>query len=228
MPKGVVFTYEALGLDGSEYVAATKAVERLIKRGEMKRVNAGRFYKPRASLFGELRPNEEELLKPYLFSGGKRVAYVTGISLYNRMGLTTQISSVIQVASRSKRVTATLGNTRVKPVKGYVEVTKENVRLLEILDALKDFTSIPDLDKRSAITLLSNQIMEMNEKAQANLISCALQYPPRVRAFLGALLDAMGQSHKVGRLRNSLNPLSQYSLGLDGELLRTAEQWSIY
>src|SRR5690606_40856745 len=56
------------------------------------------------SVFGELTPDYSELLRPYLFENGKRIAYETGTTLYNRLGLTTQMAFRTKIASRSKRI----------------------------------------------------------------------------------------------------------------------------
>src|SRR5699024_6917242 len=96
LAEGSTFKYEQLAIEPQEYVAAAKAIERLIEKDVIKRVSTGVFYKPKKTAFGELKPNEEEILKPYLFEKGKRIAYITGISLYNQMGLTTQIPTNIK------------------------------------------------------------------------------------------------------------------------------------
>ena len=93
--EGVTFKYQDLTLEPSEYGAATKTVERLIAEGKLQRASKGVFYKPKQTIFGTLQPREGELLKQYLFKNGQRVAYITGASLYNQMGLTTQIPFTI-------------------------------------------------------------------------------------------------------------------------------------
>jgi predicted transcriptional regulator of viral defense system len=227
MQEGTTFKYQQLGIDQSEYSATAKAIERLIKKGMIKRVSTGIFYKPKQSAFGELRPQEEELLNPYLFQGGKRIAYITGGSLYNRMGLTTQIPKTIKVASKVKRVTTKIGKTQVKPVKSYVDVTNENYYLLEILDALKDFKTIPDLDKKSAIALLKNKISKLSENDQSKIIRYALKYPPRATALLGAIMELSEKKNGLESLRTNLNPLTNYKLGIKKEILPTAQKWNI-
>jgi hypothetical protein len=226
MQEGTTFKYQQMGIDQSEYGAATKAIERLLKKGMIKRVSTGVFYKPIQSVFGELRPREEELLKPYLFQNGERIAYITGGSLYNRMGLTTQVPKTIKVASKVKRVTTKIGKTQVKPVKSYVDVTNENYYLLEILDALKDFKTIPDLDKKSAVTLLQNKIGKLPENERSKMIRYALKYPPRVSALLGAILD-LSKVNGLEILKKNLNPLTNYKLGIKEEILPTAPKWNI-
>ena len=227
MQEGTTFKYQQLGIDLFEYGAAAKAIERLIKKGMIKRVSTGIFYKPKQSAFGELRPPEEELLKPYLFQDGKRIAYITGGSLYNRMGLTTQVPKNIKVASKIKRVTTKISKTQVKPVKSYVDVTNENYYLLEILDALKDFKIIPDLDKKSAIALLKNKISKLSEKDRAKIIRYALKYPPRATALLGAILETSKKKNGIDSLRAKLNPLTTYKLGVKKDTLTTAPKWNI-
>ena len=225
--EGATFKYQQLSIEQNEYSAATKAIERFIEKGIIKRVSTGVFYKPKQTIFGELKPNEEELLKPYLFQNNKRVAYITGTSLYNKMGLTTQISKNIKIASRDKRITISIGNIKGTPVKSYVDVTDKSFYLLEILDALKDFKKIPNLDKSSAIKILSNRLKELNTNEIKQLIKCVLSYPPRVRSFLGALLEKVDSSIELITLKKSLNPLSEYNYGINKSLLSTAPNWNI-
>lgn len=227
LADGTTFKYEQLDIEPQEFSATAKAIERLIAKGIIKRVSTGVFYKPKKTVFGELKPNEEEILKPYLFEKGKRIAYVTGTSLYNRLGLTTQIPKSIKIASRDKRITVSNGNVKANPVKSYVDVTDKNFYLLELLDALKDFKKIPDLDKNSVIKILSNKLKELNSTETKLLIKCGLYYPPRVRSFLGALLDNIKTESDLTSLKTSLNPLSEYEYGIDKKQLPTAENWNI-
>ena len=86
---------------------------------------------------------------------------------------------------------------------------------------------IPNLDKNSAIKIISNQLKKLNTNEIKRLIDCALSYPPRVRAFLGALLDKINGYLGLNKLKNSLNPLSEYTYGIDENLLPTASNWNI-
>ena len=72
-----------LDFSKSEYSAVAKCLERLVKQGEIKKISKGNFYKAEQSILGELKPDEQEILKPFLFENGKRIAYITGIYLYN-------------------------------------------------------------------------------------------------------------------------------------------------
>ena len=223
--KGETFTYKDLAIKKEEYSAASKTIERLLKKGIIKRISTGVFYKPKQTIFGELKPDEEKIITPYLFNNGKRIAYVTGLLLYNNMGLTTQIPKVISIASTKKRIYISKGNIKGNAVKSYMEVTDDNYKYLELLDAIKDFKNIPDLGKESAIKILTNKILELNNKQRKELTEIALEYPPRTRALLGSILENIGENTK--KLDDSLNPLSEYKLGITKEILPTIENWNI-
>lgn len=225
--EGNTFTYQDLSIKKEEYAATAKTLERLIKKGVINRISTGIFYKPRQTIFGNLKPGEEEIIKPYLFKNGRRIAYITGTYLYNKMGLTSQIPKEIKIACREKRIYINKGNVKAKAVKSYVDVTDKNYYLLEFLDALKDFNKIPDLDRKSAIEILNNKLLDYDDTKIKGLIKIGLLYPPRVRAFLGALLENIKEIYGVEKLKESLNPLSEYEIGISTEILPNIENWNI-
>ncbi len=228
LKPGNTFTYKQLDLQPEEYPAGTKAIERLIKDGIIKRISTGIFYIPKKSIFGELKPSDEELIKPYLFNkNGERIAYITGTSFYNSIGLTTQIPRVIKIASRDKRIYISTKNVKATPVKSYVDVTDSNFKLLQILDALKDFKSIPDLNIDSAIIVLKSVISKLSSTEKKNLIKFAISYPPRVIAFLGALMEDIDINLNTNLLRKCLNPLTKYKIGINSLILPSVTNWSI-
>lgn len=225
MPDGAVFKYQELGIAATEYGAAAKAMERLKKKGVVDSASAGVFYKPKKTLFGTLKPSEEELIKPYLYENNQRIAYITGTALYNRMGLTTQVPQNISIASRDKRIITRIGNIQVRAVKSYVDVTDDNFTILEILDAIKDLKIIPDVDRNRAVQNLLGQLNDVSDKTK--LVKLALKYPPRVRALTGALLEQLDLKETAAPLGKSINPLSAYSYGISLEALPTRTNWNI-
>jgi len=225
--EGETFTYNQLSIDKKEYQTAAKAVERLIKKGIIKRVAPGQFFKPKKTVFGEILPNEDEILKPYLFKNGKRTGYITGVYLYNKLGLTTQIPQIINIASLKKEVKVNKANLKIKPAKSYVDVTNKNFQYLEILDVIKNFNKIPDLNMESGIRILLDLLRKLNQKDIERLIKYGLNYPPRARALLGALLEQNAEKDVLNKLQESLNPLTEYSFGIKKDILPTAENWNI-
>jgi len=228
LPEGKTFGYNNLRIAREDYTTAAKALERLQKEGVIKKVSKGVFYKPEQTVFGELKPDYSELLRSYLFENGKRIAYETGTSLYNRMGLTTQLAFRIKIASRGKRISINRGTLKADAVKSYTEVNDSNYETLGILDAIKDMKRIPDCSETQSVRRLSVIIKKLNDKQIASLIKYALLYPPRVRALVGAILENNDSNLRgLEKLKASINPLTTIKLGLKKTELPNKSKWHI-
>lgn len=224
---GEVFTYNTLSIPKSEFSAAAKALSRLVAKGVVKRYKNGMYYKPKQTVFGELKPREDILLKNYLFENNKQIAYVTGVRLYNQLGLTTQIPNVVRLASRDKEIKTKIGNLVIKPAKSYVRVTRKNVPLLQLLDVMKDFKKIPDMDKTKGIAFLKEKIENLSDEEKDKLTNIAKAYPPRVRALLGAILETLSLNQLSESLKVTMNFLSSYEFGISEKVLPTISNWNI-
>jgi hypothetical protein len=227
LPEGKSFGYADLGIAREDFQTAAKAIERLRTKGIIKKLSKGVFYKPEQTVFGELLPDYSEQLRPYLYENGKRIAYETGNSLYNQMGLTTQMAFRIKIASRSKRISINRGSLKADAVKSYAEVTEANYELLGFLDAIKDIKRIPDCSVSQAVKILSGKIKNLNEKQISNLEKYALLYPTRVRALTGAMLESLKIRADTAKLKQSLNPLTKVKLGLKETDLPNINDWNI-
>lgn len=225
---GDVFGYDTLGLTSDEIIAGSKALSRLVDKGVIKRARKGFYYKPKVTVFGEQKPREDVLLSLYLFEKNKQVAYITGTKLYNRLGLTTQVPSSIRVASLDKQVKGKAGNIVIKPAKSYVKVTTDTVKYLELLDVIKDLNTIPDLQKSDGLVYLKKVIYNFETTEIKKLITYGVAYPPKVRALLGALLEAMNvDTTNLSLLKKSINPSSSYEYGITPTMLSTVNSWNI-
>lgn len=228
IPESEPFGYADLGIAPDDFFIAAKAIERLQKKGEIKKVSKGVFYKPEISIFGALPPNYNSILQNYLYEGNKRTGYVTGYVLYNQLNLTTQMAFTTKIATNRSRKKINIGWLKANSVKAYVEVTEENYPLLGILDALKDIKSIPDSSASNAIKVLMPKIKVFAKKDVENLIKYALQYPPRVRALLGAVTENIfGNEFDLTSLKQSLNPSTTFKLGIKNTDLSTIQNWNI-
>jgi len=228
LPNGKTFGYDDLRIPKERYTSAAKALERLQKEDLIKKISKGVFYKPEKTIFGTLEPNYNELLRPYLFENGKRIAYETGTTLYNRLGLTTQMAFRTKIASRGKRINIDRKVLKADAVKSYAEVDDKNYDILGILDAFKDIKRIPDSSVGQAIVRLSIILNELNPKQIESLVKYALVYPPRVRALVGAVLQNNDYQGKgLNKLKDSLNPLTIIQLGLEDSELPTKNNWYI-
>jgi hypothetical protein len=228
IPKGLPFGYRDLDISKDAVVGAAKTLERLKNKGVIKKVSKGVFYRPEQSVLGELPPKYEDLLARYLFENNKRIAYVTSTSLYNQLGLTTQMAFTIKIACRKKRISINQGALKAVPAKSYADVTDENYQLLGLLDALKDIKLIPDCSVEQAVSRL-RAIVKGLEKSQVDgLAEYAVLYPARVVALLGAILEDLKYPRKkLTPLKLVLNPFTKIKLGLKEKQLPTCKNWNI-
>jgi len=223
---GKLFTYSDLTLDISSQNSVSQAVNRLVKSGEIRRLTKGKFYKPQKGILGERALSDDEKLKSVLFSNNKRVGYITGIALFNRLGITTQVPSVITVAvgkgQWSKKV---FNNLTIKIVPAYAEVMDENIPYLEILDIIVNIKKIPDSLPDNVIKSLKYLLKKLDNTQLKQLTTLSLKYPPSTRALLGMLLDKLGVVGYTCELKTSLNPLTIYKFGLDESTY--TKKWNI-
>lgn len=226
LPEDKVFGYADLGIGQAAYQTAAKALERLQKDGTIKKMSKGFFYKPVQTIFGEMSPDYFEQLKPYLYKNGKRIAYITGAFLYNQMNLTTQMAFRIKIAG-NKRINIDRAAIKAKSVKSYAAVSDANFELLGYLDAIKDIRRIPDCSAAKAVKILSNKIEKFDNEQIEEMVGYALLYPPRVRALLGAILENINTIVNIQKLKDSLNPLTKFTIGLKASDLPTIKNWNI-
>jgi predicted transcriptional regulator of viral defense system len=228
IPESEPFGYADLGIAPNDFFTAAKALERLQKKGIIKKVSKGVFYKPEISVFGALPPNYDAILKNYLYKNGKRVGYITGMGLYNQLNLTTQMAFRNKIATNRNRKKIEISWLKTNSVKAYANITEENFQLLGILDAIKDIKLILDTPESKAAKMLMDKIKAFPKKDMENLIKYALQYPPRVRALLGAMVEYIfGDEYNLTALKKSLNPSTSFKLAIKNTDLPTIKKWNI-
>lgn len=213
---GKLFTYNDLNLDIPFPNSVSQAVNRLVKSGEIRRLAKGKFYKPQKGMLGERRLSDNEKLKSVLFSNNQRSGYITGTALFNRLGITTQVPSVITVAIEKKGWTKKeFDNLTIKLVPSYAQITEDNIPFLEILDVMVNIKKIPDTLPNQVTITLAYLLRKLDNSQLKQLKMLSFNYPPSTRALLGMLLDKLSLLGYTDDLKSSLNPLSTYKIGLD-------------
>ena len=217
-------------------MALAAELSRLTKRGELTRIRRGVYYRPRMGVFGATRPDPVALADATLRTRGE-TAVPTGMSVYNRLGFTTQLSNTVARATTHRVPSGLLRENGVRlytvrrPVAAQKGITPAE---RAALDAMRDVGRIPGSTPAGVVSRMATLIKSKNLD-YARLARFALVEPPRVRALLGAIGDGLRNgdgapsvAHRsVDNLKASLNPLTSYSIpGLRGTL-RTAMKWRI-
>lgn len=227
LPKGYVFTYADFIGKVKNREAIIKALNRMAASGKIAKLSKGKFYKPEDSAFGKLQPNRYQLVKDLLEEDGKIIGYLTGYSIYNQLGLTSQISNIIQIGRNTVRPGFRRGEYKISFVLQKNTITKDNIPLLQILDSIRYIKKIPDTTISSACKILLEIIRKLSKEDKATLVRLALKYPPAARALLGAILDEIGKSSLTEPLLKSLNPITIYKLPGAEKVLSSLNKWNI-
>jgi len=227
MPAGQIFGYQELPGYAKSPDAVIKAIGRLVSDKRLERFSKGKFYVPKKGVFGIRKPSDSELIRSVLYKDGRLRGYVTGLSLYNQLGLTTQVPRTITVSYNGGRQEKEFGTIRIKTVVTRIPVQEKDVKLLQYLDALKDIKKIMDSDINLSLEIMCKYISELSDREQARLLKLAQNYySPQVRALLGLLFSSLKLLVPDSLVR-SLNPITIYKLKLDQSKWPMAREWNI-
>ncbi len=227
IPAGRIFSYRELPDYLKSPGAVIKAVNRMVSDGKIERFSKGNFYVPKKGLLGRRRPSDGEIIRSTIYKDGRLRGYITGLSLYNRLGLTTQVPRTITIAFRGGRQQKEFGTIRINTVVSRKPIEEKNIRLMQYLDALKDIKNIPDSDINLSLKIIRRYISELSRREQSLLASLAENYyPPQVRVLVCLLFSNL-QLPIPDSLTLSLNPLTVYRLNLARSQWPMAKEWNI-
>jgi hypothetical protein len=227
LPRGYVFTYSDFITDVNQKEAVIKALNRMVATGKIAKISKGKFYKPENTPFGKILPSQTQIVKDLLEEDGKITGYLTGYSIYNQLGLTTQMSNIIQIGKNEIRPKIKRERYTITFIKQKNIITKENIPLLQLLDAIRYIKKIPDTNIEKSSKRFLAIIKNLSDKEINTLARLALKYPPATRALLGAILDQLQKGKATEILFKSLNPITKYKLTGAAKALSTTKKWNI-
>lgn len=224
---GYVFTASDFPVDVTKQKSVNKVLENLTKAGKIRRLSKGRYYKTKMTEFGELLPDSYQIVKDLLEENGKPIGYVTGYQIFNELGLTTQVSAILQIGTIKDKKNTKRSYYRIKFVKQWNAITKENIPLLQLLDCLRFIKNIPDSMPAESCRRLLYLLSKLNENEKSKIKKLALKYTPQAIALLGAMLETLNPNEDVKILRQSLNFQTFYNLSIPQEILPMQKKWNI-
>ncbi len=227
IPEGHIFSYSDFMESLPAKEAIIKALNRMAASGKIAKLSKGKYYKPENTPFGVLLPDQYQIVKDVLEENGKIVGYLTGYSIYNHLGLTTQISNTIQIGKNKVRASFTRERYRITLIRQNNVITKDNIPLLQILDAIRFIKKIPDCTTESACWRLLWLIKNLSPNDRRVMARLALKYAPATRALTAALLETVTEAGTTDALMKSLNPITQYSFPEVGKVLPNTLKWQI-
>jgi hypothetical protein len=212
IPEGKIFTFRDLVFPLSKFANVAVILSCLTQKNKLVRIEKGAYYKPRQSSLGlgYLPVYQDEQLN-YLTR--KLNGYLTGAYIYNKMSLTEQAPSIITIAVRNPVRAFRFEKLSVECVKAYVDVPDDSqtLRLIRILDAIKDCRHIPGTSPQTAYDRISRlHVLPLDYATLEKLVSLSKNYPPRVRKILGCMLHENDKRDLEERLAATICPTTRF------------------
>lgn len=228
-PDDFVFGVSDFDCDVSQREAAARALQRMAENDEISKLANGKYYKPRRTVFGNLKPSPAQVAKEFLVRDGRMTGYLTGAAAFSAYSLTTQISSEIQIGTNHYKRPLSRGGYNISFVYQPNEIREDAVDLFRLLDCLKFIKEIPGTPPEEACRRIICIIKEMDNRQKERMADYALNYKPFVRALLGAIMEFTGSADNlVEALRQSLNGISKYRIPITDAVLPNKVKWRIY
>ena len=134
-------------------------LKRIVDNGRLERFHKGIYYQAKETLFGKKRLNADAVAIDMFVKKGERIiGYETGPSLFNKIGLTTQIPKNYYIATNlyTKRLNYGRNVVIKKPV---TEIENSNVKYLQALDVIANLDKIP-IDTEEPIKIVRDFISQ--------------------------------------------------------------------
>lgn len=191
--------------------AVAQALSRLVRQGELRRLSKGVYYRARQTALGASVPNPTSIQK---LASARTTVFPAGVAAANLLGFTTQAAGRREVATSALSLPRKLlGKETVihtRRPEAWIGLSESDAALLDFLRRRGETSELPTEDTVRRILALFRQPGRCER-----LLKVARSEPPRVRAMLGAIGEAIGKEpNALRRLRASLNPISRFDFGV--------------
>ena len=117
-----------------------KELSKLCESGEIVRFDAGVYYIPTKTILGTSVLNPRKVIeKKYLYSGGFRQGYYSGITFLNQIGVSTQMSNRIEIFTNNENSRireVTVGTQKVVLRRARTAINSDNADVQSFLEMM--------------------------------------------------------------------------------------------
>lgn len=193
-----------------------KSLERMVNKGKLKKIAKGVYCRPKITRFGEISSCEENILDYYI-GKEKLKGIVIGYRLFNKYGITTQVSKTIEIYSNIlEEEKKNINNIKIKKINLSINV--EIKKAIEQLEILQHYTEIEDANKNKFRAFINTIVESYSDEVFINVLS-NIKYKKRTIAFLESILNNNNKRNTISRF---LNRTSKYKIPEMGEIYESA------
>ncbi len=192
LPEGTIVsandTYDKYFSKMSE-AAFFKALERLVKDGLLSRPAKGMYCLGKSE-------REDDMLNQFFGENNDNGMYI-GQMLYTKYGISSAKSDKVELYSNiiAKNV-CNINNIHVKRID--IELTYENTKVIEALEIMQNYNSIPQLDKYKFARFAKRYAKSYDDEAAVYVIS-HIKYKKSTIAFMKKVLDMYKVPNSLSR-----------------------------
>ena len=179
-----------------------KTLGRMCNSGQLLNIARGVYCRPEITNYGILGPSDKSIVRTFTENG---TGTVVGYTLFNQLGLTTQIAKCVDVfSSNIMQDIKTIQNVHICRYRlDYSDDVTEMIRLLEVV---KHFEKIQDMNYAGFVryvrTAAGNYRQDVFE-----YVTAEIKYQKRTVAFLKEILDYYGVPNGLDK---HLSTLTRY------------------
>ena len=166
-----------------------KVLERMVKDHKLTRISKGIYCRPKETRFGVIGSREKEIVE-YYTGGNNQFGMVIGYKLYNRYGISTQISKRTELYSslipENKKVIQNISINRANIV-----FSTSVIEAIETFEILQNYNKIEDLNHKNLRAYLKHYARHYDDNA-ANQVLAHMHYKKKTIAFLEKVLENYG------------------------------------
>lgn len=135
--------------------ALNQQLKKLCDKGQLEKYDVGVYFIPKKTLLNStIGPNADMVARYRFISKGNNIdGFYGGNSFANQIGISTQVPQVVEIVSNNTNSSdreVRIGNRRFYVKKPIVQITKENVYVLQMLELLKNLDAYLDYSYEEA------------------------------------------------------------------------------
>ena len=135
--------------------ALNQQLKKLCDKGLLEKYDVGVYFIPKKTLLNStIGPNADMVARYRFISKGNNIdGFYGGNSFANQIGISTQVPQVVEIVSNNTNSSdreVRIGNRRFYVKRPIVQITKENVYVLQMLELLKNLDAYLDYSYEEA------------------------------------------------------------------------------
>ena len=181
-----------------------KVLSRLAKDGNIERITKGIYCKPKQGKFGKIISSDKHILEYYL-GENKNKGVIISYGLFNKYGLTTQVSKKIEMYSNVlNQENRNVRNVSIK--KANIRFDNRTIKIIELLEILQEYKNIEDLNNINLINFIKKAVNYYDEQTFTRVIK-NISFKKSTIASLKNVLDFFNVENNI---KTHLNGTTKY------------------